>query len=153
VDEILRRAFARPDEAELVTRLRGEAPESIALVAEEAGHVIGHILFSTVSMEGAACSAVGLGPMAVEPAAQRQGVGSALVRAGLAACAARGTELVFVLGHPAYYPRFGFRLAASLGLWYREGAFDRAFFVTELRPGAAAVQHGRVRYHAAFDRV
>jgi putative acetyltransferase len=75
------------------------------------------------------------------------------VRAGLAACAARGEELVFVLGHPAYYPRFGFRLAAPIGLRYGDGRFDGAFFVTELRPDAVAGRTGRVRYHPAFEGV
>jgi putative acetyltransferase len=153
VDGILRRAFPLPGEAELVARLRREAPGSLALVAEQSGRVIGYILFSAVSVDGAgrSASALGLGPMAVEPDAQRRGVGAALARAGLEACSARGAGLVFVLGHPTYYPRFGFRLAAPLGLWYREGAFDRAFFVIELRSGAAAGLRGRVRYHPAFD--
>jgi putative acetyltransferase len=153
VDEILRQAFDGPGEAELVKRMRREAPTSISLVAERAGHVLGHVLFSAVRIEGdtGVWPALGLGPVAVAPDAQRTGIGSALVRAGLAACAARPERLVFVLGHPDYYPRFGFRLTEPLGLRYGEGGFERAFFVLELEPGAAAGRKGRVEYHPAFD--
>jgi putative acetyltransferase len=122
-------------------------------VAERAGRVVGHILFSPVRIEGEAGAwpALGLGPLAVAPDAQRGGIGSVLVHAGLAICASRPERLVFVLGHPDYYPRFGFRLTAPLGLRYGEGGFERAFFVLELEPGAAAGRTGRVHYHAAFD--
>jgi len=155
VDTLLRRAFPRPAEAELVSRLRRDAPGCIALVAEHGGSVAGHILFSPVAIEGEGepWPAIALGPMAVAPAVQRRGIGSALVRGGFDACAAAGERLVFVLGHPAYYPRFGFRLAAPLGLRYGDGPFDRAFFVVELRAGALPGPRGRVRYHPAFDEV
>jgi len=155
VDTLLRCAFGRAAEAELVARLRREAPGSLALVAERAGSIAGHILFSAVTIEGRERSwpAVGLGPMAVEPDDQRRGIGSALVRAGLDACAARGEGLVFVLGHPDYYPRFGFRLAARLGLRYGDGVFDGVFFLAELQPDAAAGRMGQVHYHPAFEGV
>jgi putative acetyltransferase len=89
--------------------------------------------------------------VAVAPDVQRAGVGSALVRAGLAACASRPERIVVVLGHADYYPRFGFRRADGFGLRYGEGGFERAFFVLELEPGAAAGREGRVHYHPAFE--
>ena len=155
VDALLRRAFPHPAEAELVSRLRREVRGWIALVAQREGAIAGQIFFSPVVIEGEGdpWPAIALGPMAVDPAAQRRGIGSALVRAGLAACAAAGERLVFVLGHPAYYPRFGFRLAAPLGLRYGDGPFDRAFFVAELRAGTLPGPRGRVRYPPAFDAV
>jgi putative acetyltransferase len=137
VDTLLRRAFGRAAEAELVARLRREALGSLALVAERAGSIAGHILFSAVTIEGRERSWPAVG----------------LVRAGLDACAARGEGLVFVLGHPDYYPRFGFRLAARLGLRYGDGVFDGVFFLAELRPDAAAGRMGQVRYHPAFEGV
>jgi putative acetyltransferase len=94
-----------------------------------------------------------LGPLAVEPADQARGLGGMLVRAGLEACAARGAGLVFVLGHPGYYPRFGFEPAAACGFHYRSADFDRAFFVKELLPGAVRGRSGWVRYHEAFEKV
>jgi len=89
----------------------------------------------------------------VLPAAQNRGVGSALSRAGLPACAARGAVLAFVLGHPSYYPRFGFRPAFELGFYYRRPELEDSFFALELTPGAARGRSGRVRYAAAFDRL
>jgi predicted N-acetyltransferase YhbS len=90
--------------------------------------------------------------MAVLPALQRRGIGSELVRAGLRECAAQGAALVFVLGHPEYYPRFGFVPAAPLGMHYQSETFDPAFFVLELEPKNLAGLQGWVRYHPAFDQ-
>jgi putative acetyltransferase len=113
--------------------------------------VVGHVAFSPVAIEGGGPPALGLGPLAVEPAAQREGIGSALVRAGLERCAALA-KIVVVLGHASYYPRFGFRPAAALGLRYRGEGLDASFFVLELAPAALAGVSGRVRYHEAFER-
>jgi putative acetyltransferase len=145
-------AFPTPAEAELVDRLREAGAVTISLVAEQHGRVVGHVLFSPVRVEDAAGSseALGLAPMAVVPELQRGGIGSALVRAGLDACRRGGHPIVFVLGHPAYYPRFGFEPAAARGLHYAEG-FERAFFVAELEPGALAGRRGVVRYRPEFD--
>jgi putative acetyltransferase len=97
--------------------------------------------------------AFGLGPMAVAPELQRSGIGSELVAAGFLACEAHGVGLVFVLGHPSYYPRFGFEPAAGRGFRYRSAAFDRAFFLRELVPGAAQGGGGLVRFAAPFEAV
>jgi putative acetyltransferase len=155
VDDLVARAFGRREEADLVRALRREVASVLELVAEREGAVSGHIAFSPVTPERVEAGVVcfGLGPMAVVPGLQRGGVGSALVRAGLAACAARGVGLVFVLGHPAYYPRFGFEPAAPHGFHYKSAAFDRAFFLRELAPGAARGGGGLVHFAAPFEAV
>ena len=90
--------------------------------------------------------------MAVLPAWQRRGVGSQLVPSGLALCRAAGYDLVIVLGHTGYYPRFGFRPAPPLGIRWEHGA-DAHFMVMELQPGALAGANGIVRYRPEFDGV
>lgn len=148
-------AFGTEAEARLVERLREADVPRISLVAvDEAGGLVGHILFTpvTVAAEGGPhAGAMGLGPMAVRPALQRKGIGGRLVEAGLAACRERGVPAVFVLGHRAYYPRFGFAEAAPRGLHFGGAQFDPYFFVLELTPGALDGWAGRVRYHPAFD--
>ncbi|HJQ85697.1 MAG TPA: N-acetyltransferase [Candidatus Binatia bacterium] len=151
VDAIHRAAFVRADEARIVAELRRGHVEFLSLVAELDGAVAGHVAFSAVRIDGPpAPPAAGLGPLAVRPDVQRRGIGSALVHAGLAACPGNGWRLVFVLGEPAYYSRFGFTLAAPLGLRYESEAFDRGFQVRELAPGALAGCRGLVRYADAF---
>jgi putative acetyltransferase len=95
----------------------------------------------------------GLAPVGVLPDAQAAGAGSALIRAGIEASRALGWELLFVLGNPAYYGRFGFVLAAPHGLHYESHAFDGAFQVQELVGGALARSRGWVRYHPAFSEL
>lgn len=156
VFDVVARAFPTDAEAKLLDRLRDAGAATISLVAERDGRVVGHLLFSPVRVEGdgtgARFEALGLAPLAVHPDAQRSGAGQALVRAGLAACHAAGHEIVFVVGHPEYYPRFGFVPAAPKGLHYGGGRiFDRSFFVAELAPGALAGRRGLVYYHPAFD--
>lgn len=148
------RAFGGPNEARLVDALRESAKPQISLVALRENRVVGHIFFSpvTVGSGARAWSAIGLAPMAVEPEWQNRGVGSALVRSGLAACRAIRRPVVFVLGHPQYYPRFGFRPAPPLGLRFRGPEFNPAFLVAELEPGALAGRTGEVRYLPDFDR-
>ena len=148
------RVFGGTTEADLVETLREEAARFLSLVAEENGRVIGHILFTPVEIVSATqVSAMGLAPMAVDPPSQRRGVGSALVRAGLDACRNAGVKVVIVLGHPEYYPRFGFRPAHLQGLRCAFEAPPEAFMVAELRAGALDDVEGLVRYHAAFDAV
>ena len=155
VHEIHRAAFGRSNEAELVSELRSCSSPQISLVAEADGEVVGHIFFSPVAVDSqsAAAVAAGLAPVSVVPAAQGQGVGSALIRAGLARCPTVGWRAVFVLGDPSYYSRFGFVLAAPLGFRYESEAFDAAFQVLELEEGVLSGCRGRVRYHPAFGEV
>ena len=145
-------AFGRPDEADIVDRLRMGAPDYLGLVAVEGEAVIGHIAFTPVTFEPArpGSTAYGLAPMAVLPEHQRSGVGSALVRAGLDACRGRGAGGVVVLGHPAYYPRFGFRPASTFGLRCAYDVPDEAFMALALRPSALDGPAGTVHYHPAL---
>jgi putative acetyltransferase len=114
IDLIQRAAFPTPGEAQLVRALRARARPMLSLVAVQDGVLVGHVLFSPVTIEGTgACpAAAGLAPVAVMPEVQARGIGRALVREGLARCPALGWRAVFLLGEPAYYGRFGFCLAA-----------------------------------------
>ena len=96
---------------------------------------------------------MGLGPMAVAPGCQRKGIGSALVRAGLIACTERGFRAVVVLGHPKYYPRFGFSESKRFGIKSEYDVLDEVFMALELVPGALSSASGIVRYHEAFGDV
>lgn len=149
------RAFGRAAEADLVDVLRRDARPTVSLVAESSGQVVGHIFFSPVAIESSpGLSGMGLAPMAVHPAWQQQGIGSALVRAGLRACAAQGAQAVVVLGHPDYYPRFGFTPAADFGLRSEYAdAPPEAFMALEMQPDALDAAHGTVRFHPAFQAV
>jgi putative acetyltransferase len=94
---------------------------------------------------------VGLAPLAVRPASQKQGIGSRLVQAGLAECAALGYELAVVLGDPSYYARFGFRTASQFGLLNTYGV-DEPFMALALRPGVLGRFQGLVRYAPEFEQ-
>jgi putative acetyltransferase len=150
-----REAFGQDEEADLVDAIRRAGAATLSLVAVRDGQVVGHILFSPVSIASHETThpAVGLGPLAVLPDYQGQGVGSSLVQAGLAACREAGHGIVIVLGHPDYYPRFGFRPASLDGISWEHDAPDEAFMVVELREGALAGVSGVARYHPAFDGV
>ncbi|MCX5916292.1 MAG: N-acetyltransferase, partial [Deltaproteobacteria bacterium] len=124
---------------------------TVSLVAEVKGQMVGHILFSPLTVQGADdLKAVGLGPMAVIPEHQRRGIGSILIKQGLEDCRRAGIQAVVVLGHPEYYPRFGFRRASSWGLRCEFDAPDEAFMALELIPNVLSGRSGVVNYHAAF---
>jgi len=106
------RAFGQPDEARIVAQLERDGDVLLQLVAEIDGRIVGHILFYTLGVRGK-LGAAGLGPMSVDPALQRSGVGSQLVRAGLNMLQQSGAPIVFVLGHEKFYPRFGFSVDAA----------------------------------------
>jgi putative acetyltransferase len=144
-------AFPTDAEARLVDRLRVNGQARVSLVAEVDGAVVGHVLFSPVSLvtPDACCWGLGLAPLAVLPSHQRRGIGAALVREGLTACQAAGCGFVVVLGHPAYYPRFGFGKASAVGLGNEYGA-DDAFMVLELVPGSLPAGGGLVKYGVEF---
>ena len=147
-------AFETPAEADLVEALRGSSVSLVSLVAEVADEIIGHILFSPVSLNDQVnLNLMGLGPMAVVPDRQRKGVGSALVRQGLVCCKDLGARAVVVVGHPEYYPRFGFAPASRYALRCEYDVPEDVFMVAELEVGALNGTHGVVRYHDAFAGV
>lgn len=146
--------FETHAEANLVGALRQQANPMVSLAAEEDQAVVGHIMFSPVELPGhPKLKIMGLGPMAVLPAYQRRGIGSALVRSGLQQCKKLGFGAVVVLGHPEYYPRFGFSPAARFGIGCEYDAPEEAFMVVELEPGYLRGASGKVKYHAAFSSV
>lgn len=146
-------AFPTADEADLVDALRAAADPYLSLVAEVDGKVVGHILFTPVThADHPKLKLMGLAPMAVHPDHQRTGIGSALVRAGLEACRDLGMLGVVVLGHPDYYPRFGFRPAGTtFGISSAYDVPDEVFLALELVEGALTGCSGCVAYHPAFS--
>jgi putative acetyltransferase len=147
-------AFDRDGEGNLVDVLRERAAPLVSLVADDSGSIVGHILFSPVTLSGHPDAKImGLAPMAALPARQREGIGSALVRAGLDTCGPLGVDAVVVVGHPEYYPRFGFLPASQFGLSCEYDVPDDVFMALELRVGALAGQNGTIRFHPAFAEV
>jgi len=147
-------AFETPAEADLVDALRAQAHPVVSLVAERSGSVVGHILFSPVTLlSHSGLNIMGLAPMSVSPSHQRHGIGSALVRAGLERCRALGCGAVVVLGHSEYYPRFGFSPSVRFGIRSEYEVPEEAFMVAELQPGFLRGASGVIQYHAAFKNV
>jgi len=148
-------AFGQPNEANLVDALRANVHPFISLVAVVDDRVAGHIFFSPVTIESetGAFTAMGIAPMAVLPEYQNQGVGSRLVQEGLQECERIGHDIVVVLGHPNYYPRFGFTPASSKGLRSEYDVPDEVFMAIELKEGALAGRRGLVKYRPEFSRV
>ncbi len=154
VRRVNRRAFETGAEAELVDLLRARGKLLVSLIAEWDGRIVGAVAFSRVTLAGPPGPAgVGLGPLAVEPSFQRKGFGSMLVRAGLEKCCADGFGYSVVLGHPDYYPRFGFISAGRFGLQCVWKVPEGAFMALELAPGALAGISGLVKYEPEFDDV
>lgn len=148
------RAFGRSEEAGIVDRLRLGCPGAISLVAVLEDQVVAHILFSPVTLDsgGTVIRGMGLAPMAVLPEHQRKGIGSQLVQAGLNALRDVGCPFVIVLGHPNYYPRFGFKPASQYGLrsqW--DGIPDKAFMVLVFDEARLRGASGVVRYRSEFN--
>jgi putative acetyltransferase len=147
-------AFETRAEADLVEALHSKDMPLISLVAEADGKVVGHILFSPVSLtEHAHLKVMGLAPMAVAPDYQRKGIGSALVRQGLTRCKDLGCCAVVVVGHPEFYPRFGFGPADRYALRCEYDVPADVFMVAELEAGALSGVSGLVRYDDAFASV
>jgi putative acetyltransferase len=155
VRQINEMAFGQPDEADLVDSLRRHAHPYISLVAVEREIVVGHIFFSPVIIESPDRKffAMGLAPMAVSPTRQRRGIGSLLVREGLKECLRMGYQVVVVLGHADYYPRFGFVRAKGKGILCEYDVPEDLFMVAELIPGALSGISGLAKYHPEFSRV
>lgn len=154
VHELNATAFETAVEANLVDKLRLEEQPVISIVAEEHGTIVGHIMFSQVSLSGHEnLRIMGLAPMAILPTFQRIGIGSRLVKAGLEICKKLGYGAVVVLGHSGYYPRFGFIPAVKYGIGCEFNVPQDAFMVLELQPGYLTGAHGTIKYHPAFNEV
>lgn len=155
IHQVNQLAFDREDEAELVDRLRTENVITLSLVAVQGERVVGHILITSVTVhsEDSHWEAVALGPMAVLPSHQKQGVGSALIRAAFEELKKLGQYVVIVLGHAEYYPRLGFVPSQPLGIRWENDVPEEVFMVAELKEGALNGRTGIVRYHPAYSEV
>jgi putative acetyltransferase len=143
-------AFGRPDEADLVEALRADPAwiEGLSLLAvDDADRPVGHALLTRCHIGDA--PALALAPCAVLPGHQRTGAGTAAIRAALEAARSRGEHAVVVLGHPEYYPRFGFDRASAAGVRVPFEVPDEALMVLGLHKGRP-LPSGAVRYAAAF---
>lgn len=150
--EIQSKAFRGGGEAKLVEALRASAEPLVSLVAKREGSVVGHIMFSPVTVEGLEdLNLLGLGPLAVDPDQQKNGIGSLLVERGLDECKQRDTDAIFVLGNPSYYSRFGFEIAAPRGFFYKNDAFAPYFMVKLLTDEQLRVEKGEVVYRPEFE--
>jgi putative acetyltransferase len=148
-------AFCRSEEAEIIDTLRDSCSNLLSLVASADAVPVGHILFSPVTIDGSEKypEGMGLAPMAVLPNYQNRGIGSQLVRAGLERVRSASIPFVVVLGHPAYYPRFGFQPASRYGLHCQwPGVPDAAFMIVVFNEPALQGVSGVARYRDAFDR-
>lgn len=153
IHDVESQAFGRANEADLVDALRIAGKVILSLVATQNQQVVGHILFSpaVVEHEGEVFDVAALGPVAVLPQLQNQGIGSRLVREGLQRCLEMGHDVVFLVGHRAYYPRFGFVPAVSKGIRYSGEVPDDVFMVVELRDGALAGKQGVMSFQPEFE--
>jgi len=158
VDTIIRVAFAGTDfghqgEAELVRMIDADGDTLVSLVAERGGAIVGHVLFSRMDIEadGATLSGAGLAPVSVMPDSQAQGIGDALIRAGLDALREQGVAISFVLGHENYYPRFGY--SPDLAARFASPFAGPHFMAMMLDSDAAWPLGGRADYASAFGRM
>ncbi len=156
--QVNRMAFGRPDEANLVDRLRKDCPSFFSLVAVwDETIVVGHVLFTPARIQfedGAELEGMALGPLAVLPEVQSRGAGSALCKAGLEALAENNTPFVIVLGHPQYYPQFGFETAH---LYHIRCSYPNvppeAFMIRIFQPELFSGLSGVAYYRSEFDDV
>jgi putative acetyltransferase len=149
---VLLEAFETDTEANLVDALRDSGVELISKIAIQEQKVVGHILFSPVTVNGNS-KIMGLAPMAVLPEWQNQGIGSALVNEGLKACKQAGYDAVAVLGHPDYYPRFGFAPSVNYGLKSEYDVPAEVFMILELNKDTLRNINGTIKYHRVFNEI
>lgn len=152
VREVHRKAFGQDQEASIVDRLRQHCSDLLSLVAVVEDEIVGHILYSPATIEGdhGTVQGMGLAPMAVLPQHQRQGIGSELIRAGLAELKKKQCPFIIVLGHPEYYPRFGFEPASRRGIRCEWDMPDEAFMILVLDESAGVGPSGVARYRPEF---
>jgi len=146
-----RQAFEGEAEAKLVDLLRERGRNIVSLIAIEDGLVVGQVLFTEVTVTPVSpYQGVGLAPLAVLPAFQKKGIGTELGHKGLALCRDLGYDFSVVLGHPDYYPRFGFKKASDFGLG-NDYNTDEAFMALEFKPGVLGSFSGLVQYVPEFN--
>jgi len=152
IHEVILNAFLSNDEALLVEKLR-KSGDVISFVAIKNDKVIGHVLFSTASIENSeyASPALVLAPVAVLPEFQNQGVGTKLIERGLEECKKQGYSIVTVLGNPQYYSRFGFKPAIEYRIESPMNVPEESFMVLELVTGTLNQVNGVLNYSKAFD--
>ncbi|HEY7382054.1 MAG TPA: N-acetyltransferase [Beijerinckiaceae bacterium] len=144
---VVAEAFGRSDEADLVDRLRHDGDLALSLVAV-ADRVVGHVAFSRLRPDGPHLRATALAPVSVLPGFRRRGIAAALIRDGLARCAAAGEGCVLVLGEPPYYTRFGFSRDAARAL---RTPYDGPYLMAAAFVPAAAIGAAHMRYAPAFS--
>ena len=145
-------AFEQDDEANVVDRLRRTCDEYLAFVATEGEAIVGHVLFTPVTLDASSIVGMGLAPAAVDPDHQNGGIGTSLVRHGLKDLRTSGCPFVIVLGHPEYYPRFGFELASAYGVTSQwDGVPGEAFMIQVFNRAAFPETGGTARYRSEFD--
>jgi putative acetyltransferase len=152
---VVEQAFGGVAEADLVDALRRNGKAILSLVAEDDGHIAGHILFSLVTVQSneTELTGVGLAPLAVAPEFRNRGVGSSLVKNGLDCCREAGHSFAVVLGRSHYYTRFGFTRASRFGIRSEYEVADENFMAIELRDGALQNIAGMARYQPEFNEV
>ncbi len=145
------RVFESDGEAKLVEKLRGSPDTLLSLVAEKNERIVGHVMFSRVSLIGHAdLKIVGLAPLAVAPEVQNTGIGTELVNQGISMCREAGVDVIVVVGHSHYFPDFGFKPGVSFGIDCEYDVPKDVFMLNELKEGSLADKKGVVFYHPAF---
>lgn len=166
VFEINASAFSSESEANLVSTLRKQEPRCISIVAESDGVILGHLMLSPVTLHDTTkvttnnttnnttkLELYGLAPMAVHPNHQNQGIGSALVKEGLRLCKAAEIDAVVVLGHPEFYPRFGFTPSSGFNIVSEFDVPEEVFMILEIKKGVLDEYSGTIKYHSAFSQI
>jgi putative acetyltransferase len=148
IRDVNERAFGQDEEANIVDALRSNGAAWLSLVATLKEQVVGHIMYSPA--EVGQLKGAGLGPMAVLPEHQRQGIGSKLIEAGNHQLKEVGCPFIVVLGHADYYPRFGFKPARPLGITCEWEVPDDVFMLLVLDPGQMQGVAGMARYRHEF---
>jgi len=151
IRDVNKRAFRQEQEGNIVEALRSNGAALLSLVATLDGRVVGHIMYSPLSV--GEVTGAGLGPMAVLPEHQRQGIGSKLVTVGNRKLKDAGYSFIVVVGHPAFYPRFGFRPASLYGVSCEWEVPDDVFMLLVLDQTKMQGASGLAKYRPEFSTV
>src|SRR5262245_23228138 len=152
IREVNNRAFGQDQEGNIVDALRANGAVSLSLVATVNGRIVGHIMYSPITV-GSVITGAALGPMAVVPEYQHQGIGSKLVKAGNEKLQNNDCPFIIVLGHPNYYPKFGFRPASTYGISCEWAVPDDVFMLLVLDEAKMQGVSGLAEYRHEFSTV